>query len=205
MLIDARQVSQGSEFRCDVCVIGSGPAGIAIADRLRNSQLSVILLEAGGVNYSPTPSGSIAAGMSVTPITGSIVAAGGCLAARAIAGEDGVDRSTRWIIQGAIGCRSVVGLSAPRMWPRTRKMRRGFASWRTPDLISAPGATGWRLPSFSTTRTSRTSSFSIAPRRTSQNTYGPRLISAPNVTTILHANVTQLRLDPASGRFAGSR
>ena len=115
--------------------------------------------------------------------------------------EDGADRSTRSITQGAIGRRSVVGLSAPRMWPRTSKMRRGFASWRTPDSIWVLLATGWRLPSFSTTRTSRTSSFSTARRRTSQKSYGPRLISAPNVTTLLHANVTQLRLDSASGRL----
>jgi choline dehydrogenase-like flavoprotein len=50
MLIDARSVAAAAEFSCDLCVVGAGPAGIAIAHRLRNSGLSVILLESGGFN-----------------------------------------------------------------------------------------------------------------------------------------------------------
>jgi len=48
MLIDARAVTSGTEFTCDLCVVGAGPAGIAIADRLRESGLSIMLLESGG-------------------------------------------------------------------------------------------------------------------------------------------------------------
>ncbi len=48
MLIDARSVAAGSEVRCDLCVVGAGPAGISIVDRLRESGLSIILLEAAG-------------------------------------------------------------------------------------------------------------------------------------------------------------
>ena len=51
MLIDARSVDGGSAFECDLCVVGSGPAGIAIADRLRDSGLNLMLLEAGGQDY----------------------------------------------------------------------------------------------------------------------------------------------------------
>lgn len=47
MLIDGRQVEQDS-FNCDVCVVGSGAAGITIALELERSGLSVVLLEAGG-------------------------------------------------------------------------------------------------------------------------------------------------------------
>ncbi|HLZ99323.1 MAG TPA: GMC oxidoreductase [Steroidobacteraceae bacterium] len=50
MLIDARSVGAGAEFACDLCVVGAGPAGIAIAHRLRGSGLSIILLESGGFN-----------------------------------------------------------------------------------------------------------------------------------------------------------
>jgi len=48
MLIDARSVLAGTEFPCDLCVVGAGPAGIAIVDRLRGSALSIVLLESGG-------------------------------------------------------------------------------------------------------------------------------------------------------------
>jgi choline dehydrogenase-like flavoprotein len=44
-------VAGGNPFECDLCIVGSGPARIAIADRLRNSGLSVMLLEAGGLDY----------------------------------------------------------------------------------------------------------------------------------------------------------
>ena len=50
MLIDARSVSQERPFDCDICVVGAGPAGIVIADRLRDSGLSLVLLESGGFN-----------------------------------------------------------------------------------------------------------------------------------------------------------
>ena len=48
MLIDARSATPGAEFVCDLCIIGAGPAGIAIVDRLRDSGLSIVLVESGG-------------------------------------------------------------------------------------------------------------------------------------------------------------
>jgi choline dehydrogenase-like flavoprotein len=48
MLIDARTVDDGAEISCDVCVVGAGPAGISLVDRLRDSGLSICLLESGG-------------------------------------------------------------------------------------------------------------------------------------------------------------
>ena len=57
MLIDARSLAAGAEFVCDLCVVGGGPAGIALVDRLRPSGLSIILLESGGFNLElPTQS-----------------------------------------------------------------------------------------------------------------------------------------------------
>jgi choline dehydrogenase-like flavoprotein len=48
MLIDARRVLAGQVFPFDVCIVGAGPAGIALAWELRNSGLTVGLLESGG-------------------------------------------------------------------------------------------------------------------------------------------------------------
>lgn len=48
VIIDARDVEDGSEIRSDLCIIGSGAAGIAIAHRLRDTGARVVLLESGG-------------------------------------------------------------------------------------------------------------------------------------------------------------
>ena len=48
MLIDARTLPQDSVLRADVCVIGGGAAGIVAALELRDSGLSVALVESGG-------------------------------------------------------------------------------------------------------------------------------------------------------------
>lgn len=48
MLIDARKLSEGEHLRADVCIVGAGPAGIAIAKELNHTSLKVLLLESGG-------------------------------------------------------------------------------------------------------------------------------------------------------------
>ncbi len=48
MLIDARRVASGSRLHFDVCIIGAGPAGISLAQRLAVSGLRVVLVEGGG-------------------------------------------------------------------------------------------------------------------------------------------------------------
>jgi choline dehydrogenase-like flavoprotein len=48
LLIDAKLARPDIEFVCDLCIVGPGPARIAIADRLRDTGLGIILLESGG-------------------------------------------------------------------------------------------------------------------------------------------------------------
>ena len=45
--VDARRHG-GASVTCDVCVVGSGAAGVSVALRLQERGLSVCLLEAGG-------------------------------------------------------------------------------------------------------------------------------------------------------------
>jgi choline dehydrogenase-like flavoprotein len=47
MLIDARSVEDGARLTADLSIVGSGPAGLSIADRLRSSGLSVYVVESG--------------------------------------------------------------------------------------------------------------------------------------------------------------
>jgi choline dehydrogenase-like flavoprotein len=53
MLLDARSLSYGEELTCDVCVVGAGAAGITLARELAGKQVSVCVLEAGGLEYDP--------------------------------------------------------------------------------------------------------------------------------------------------------
>jgi len=46
---DSAQVTQ--DVRCDVCIIGSGPAGLAVALELRKAGKDICVLESGGLEY----------------------------------------------------------------------------------------------------------------------------------------------------------
>jgi choline dehydrogenase-like flavoprotein len=48
MLIDAREIESGQVLRGDVCVIGAGAAGVALANEFAGGPLDVLLLESGG-------------------------------------------------------------------------------------------------------------------------------------------------------------
>jgi choline dehydrogenase-like flavoprotein len=48
VLIDARSVADQASLECDLCIVGAGAAGIAVADRLLNSGLKICLVESGG-------------------------------------------------------------------------------------------------------------------------------------------------------------
>lgn len=50
MLIDGRQLTAESHLRADICVIGGGAAGVALARALSGTDHQVVLLESGGVN-----------------------------------------------------------------------------------------------------------------------------------------------------------
>jgi choline dehydrogenase-like flavoprotein len=48
MLVDANDLSDGTVINADLCVVGAGAAGVTIAHALRDSPLTVALLESGG-------------------------------------------------------------------------------------------------------------------------------------------------------------
>lgn len=53
MLINARELQDGTTLRASVCVIGAGAAGIAIARELSRAKVDVLLLESGGFSRDP--------------------------------------------------------------------------------------------------------------------------------------------------------
>jgi len=53
LLADARDLEAGTVLRSDVCIVGAGPAGIALALGLADRGIDVILLESGGEAPEP--------------------------------------------------------------------------------------------------------------------------------------------------------
>ncbi|HEX9643259.1 MAG TPA: FAD-dependent oxidoreductase, partial [Acidimicrobiia bacterium] len=51
MLRDANAVPPLATLRADVCVVGGGAAGITVARDLRESGLTVVVLESGGLEH----------------------------------------------------------------------------------------------------------------------------------------------------------
>lgn len=51
MITEARDVPDGTVVEADVCIVGAGAAGIAMARRLAGEDVSVCLLESGGFEY----------------------------------------------------------------------------------------------------------------------------------------------------------
>lgn len=53
MFIDLRGADDQTEWQADVCIVGGGAAGIAIAKELMGSRLRVLLIESGGIEFEP--------------------------------------------------------------------------------------------------------------------------------------------------------
>ncbi|WP_431862553.1 FAD-dependent oxidoreductase [Azospirillum sp.] len=51
MLLDARTLEEKAVLDCDVCIVGAGAAGFAIACELAGGPLTVLLIEAGGASF----------------------------------------------------------------------------------------------------------------------------------------------------------
>ena len=52
MIIDARDLAH-SELEADICIVGSGPAGLVISRELSSTQASVLVLESGALGFDP--------------------------------------------------------------------------------------------------------------------------------------------------------
>lgn len=51
MLAYFEEIATGSHLEADVCIVGGGPAGIAVAKELDNTGLSVLVVESGGLDF----------------------------------------------------------------------------------------------------------------------------------------------------------
>lgn len=67
MFADARRLAPGTILECDLCIVGAGPVGIAIARRFADTSLQVCVLEAGGRDQQAGSQALLAGGASGQP------------------------------------------------------------------------------------------------------------------------------------------
>lgn len=51
MIVDAVKLPDGKIVHSDICIIGAGPAGLTLAERLSQTDMSICLLESGGLTF----------------------------------------------------------------------------------------------------------------------------------------------------------
>ena len=49
MIIDLNEITTSPEFSCDLCIIGTGAAGLSLVSNLFNTTYKIILVESGGL------------------------------------------------------------------------------------------------------------------------------------------------------------
>lgn len=200
LLIDARELPDGGTFEYDVCVVGAGPVGIAVARRLEGSGLRVGLLESGGLVETRRDRALLAGAVvgrpywSLTAIRmrrfgGGTAQWGGMC--RPL--EDSDFERRRWVPRSG--------------WPITADVLRAYyrdaadvlqldhdrfvpEGWGE-GLTPSPLADGEFEPvvyQYSSLR------------RGFGDAFLPELERSSRVTVVLHANVVDLRLDPGTDR-----
>jgi choline dehydrogenase-like flavoprotein len=205
VIVDIAELPSGQALECDICVIGAGAAGVTLALELMESGLNVTLLEAGGLGEEADTQalydGEVADEKLHSPpinyrqrrFGGSTTIWGGrCMPfdpidfeARDFIADSGwpfaEDELAPWYLRAAELCETGHGpfRASALFGPGLRPMIKGFQGPRfeadTLEKFSCPTDFGAR--------------------------YGHRLRAASRLRVVLHANVTALRLDPATGRI----
>lgn len=203
MKIDARSIADGTTLTCDLCVVGAGPAGITLVDRLRESGLSICLLESGSFEPELTTqrlNAGTTIGRRYWPLHGCRF--------RLFGG--GSNRWGGW-------CRPldpldferrewVPGSGWPIAWDDVAKFEREAAA-----LLELPDArfdvAAWRrwLPPALPFEGSDFENiiFQYSPPTNFGAVPGARVLASPAVRVVLHANVTRLDVAPDDDHVAG--
>jgi choline dehydrogenase-like flavoprotein len=204
MIIDARDLPDGETLSADVCIVGAGAAGIALALELSGGPLRVLVLESGGMRPEKATqalySGSVADERLHSPpdtyrqrrFGGTTTIWGGrCMPL------DPIDFERRDFMPYS-GWPIDLSALAPYYPKANRLCEAGEFSYSAAAAFARPlrpMIAGFESPSFSTDTLERFSCPTDFGAR-----YGARLRAAPNVRVVLHANVTRIQLDAGGGR-----
>ena len=193
MIMDAAALEPNSVLHADICIVGGGAAGIAIALQFEGTRTDVVLLEAGGEPAEPDiqalAKGELAAGCRHPPPEmyrprrlggGTTLWGGRCMPL------DPIDFSARdWVPHSGwpIGASDL----APYYPAANRLCEAGeFAYTAWPGM--PPILAGFEGESFGTDAIERFSCPTDFAAR-----YRARLAAAPNIRVVLHAGATRIR------------
>ena len=210
MIIDAREVPEGTDVRCDLCIIGGGPAGITLAHALRDRGFHIVLLESGGTEFDATLE-DLNKGEVVDPLVhgpledyrrrrlggGSTAWGGRCVP------YDAIDFETRPFVPDS-------------GWPFTRRdldpyyerahayLELGAYTYDPRDALPSPGSERPMIPGLVSDEVSTDSLYLFSPPTNFGRRYREPLASTANVRVYLFANVVELRTDAAGGHVTSA-
>jgi choline dehydrogenase-like flavoprotein len=72
MILDIRRLSADSVLEADVCIIGSGAAGISLATEFLDTPFRVMVLESGGLQHDPDTQNLYNAEIAGNPFVGAL-------------------------------------------------------------------------------------------------------------------------------------
>jgi choline dehydrogenase-like flavoprotein len=203
LLLDAHDLPNDAALNCDVCIVGAGAAGITMALELSQTGIEVVLLEAGGVEPEASTqdlyAGSVTdANMHSPPIRyrqrvfgGSTTIWGGrCMP------FDPIDFETRDYIPHS-GWPIDYEALAPFYRRANQLCEAGEFSYRASAAFDEvrPMIKGFASPHFDSEALERFSCPTNFGAR-----YRHKLSAAPQVRVVLHANVTEIKLNAQGDR-----
>jgi choline dehydrogenase-like flavoprotein len=202
MIVDSRQLLPDETIRCDVCIVGGGAAGIALAYELRQSGLTVAVLESGGTKFEnethDLSKGEVADPVSHGPLEeyrrrrlgGATTAWGGrCVP------FDAVDFTARSFVP-----HSGWPISKQEMDPYYARAHvycdLGAYTYDVKHALPAPGRDRPMIPGFESEEVSTDQLYLFSPPTNFGKKFTDELRGAASVTIFLYSNVLKIVTNP---------
>jgi choline dehydrogenase-like flavoprotein len=206
VLVDARNLGPGDRLKADICIVGSGAAGISLARELSRGTHSVLLLECGGLEFE-SGAQSLAQGDNVGlpyfPLD--------AVRLRYFGGTTNHWNGACWPLD-PIDFEQRPGIPNSG-WPIDLRDLEPFyrrahevcqlGPWEYDPQVWAE-RTGRRVLEYDAALV-RTKIIQSSPPTRFGTTYRQELLDAPNVTVCLHATALELESDAAGGRVVRLR
>ena len=198
MIVDLNQTDAPAALRVDLCLVGAGAAGLAIASEMANSSVTVAIAESGGLDFEPPTQALYDVDISGLPHPGSMQGRFRvCGGSTTMWGGQALPlmpldfESREWVPY------SGWPISFDELHPFYQRACRFLLvdgmNFDT-DLFSLLNT---RPPAFDASQLWYHFS-KWSPQPSLRERYLPTLRQSHNCTLLLHANVTQIVLDPGS-------
>jgi choline dehydrogenase-like flavoprotein len=208
MMLDANDLTDRDTLETDLCIVGAGAAGIAIALELAGTALQILVLESGGLSEEPPTQGLYAGSVSDARLHSppdryrqrrfggtTTIWGGRCMP------FDAIDFERREFMpnSGWPISREAIDPYYPAANGLCEAGDFAYTIEEAFDRPMRPMIEGFTGPHFSTDTLERFSCPTDFGAR-----YGHRLSAATNVRVVLHANVTHLQLNESGTRLASA-